>query len=50
MNVQQLFSFHRLCNAKSTTENIYRGWVWLILAVFVCSSTNLCMRTSVDNL
>jgi len=45
-----IVSFRRCSNAKSTAENIYHDRVWLFLAVFVCSSTTLCMSTGVDNL
>ena len=45
-----IISFRRFSNAKSSAENTYHDRVWLFLAVFVCSSTNLCMSTGVDNL
>ena len=45
-----IISFRRFSNAKFTAENTYHDRVWLFLAVFVCSSINLCMSTGVDNL
>ena len=45
-----IISFRSFSNAKPTAENTYHERFWLILAVFVCSSTNLCMSTGVDNL
>ena len=45
-----IISFRRFSNTKSTAENTYHDRVWLILAVFVCSSTTLCMSTGVDYL
>ena len=45
-----IISFRRFSNAKSSAENTYHDRVWLFLAVFVRTSTNLCMSTGVDNL
>ena len=48
-NCAFIISFRRFSNANSTAENTYHDRVWLFLAVFVCSSTQLCMSTGVES-